>query len=76
HISDPLDASLPPAAQYAVTDGARRLQFHSGRKRLRDQYETQFMARCEALQKLSHHPAIRYTALSTHTGSLDLQRLG
>ena len=76
HISDPLEASLPPAAQYAVTDGARRLQFHSGRKRLRDQYETQFMARCEALQKLSHHPAIRYTALSTHTGSLDLQRLG
>lgn len=66
HVFDPLDAELPPAGHYAVTDGNQRLQFFSGNNRLRRNYADQFARRCEVLREISRHPALSYRSIATH----------
>ncbi|MED6342481.1 MAG: DUF58 domain-containing protein [Pseudomonadota bacterium] len=70
HVYDPLDAQLPPAGHYAVTDGTQRLQFFSGNRRLRKNYAQQFAHRCEVLQDITRHPAMSYRNVATHDPSL------
>ena len=69
HVHDPLDAELPPAGHYAVTDGIQRLQFFSGNRRLRNNYAEQFVHRCQVLQEISRHPAMSYRTVATHDPS-------
>jgi uncharacterized protein (DUF58 family) len=70
HVYDPLDAELPPAGHYAVTDGSDRLQFFSGNSRLRRNYAEQFAHRLDMLRDLCRHPAMSYKSIATHDNSV------
>lgn len=71
HVSDPLERELPPADQYAVTDGQSRLQFHSGDRKLRERYQHRFDAHREALARLCLHDNMQFIPVSTHDTGLD-----
>jgi uncharacterized protein (DUF58 family) len=49
--SDPLEARLPRAGQYAVTDGVRRSELHTADRRVRREYSERFQAREEGLAR-------------------------
>ncbi len=71
HVHDLLEAELPPADHYAVTNGAERLQFHTGNKKLREKYAAAFQAHTESLMGLCAHEAMRYISIATHDDHLD-----
>ncbi len=64
-IFDPLEAQLPPANRYRVTDQAQTLQFHSGNPKLRAQYQRRFRERGEELDKLCRDTHIRSQTIAT-----------
>ena len=64
-VYDPLEAELPSANQYAVTDGRQRLQFDAGNPALRNRYSAEFAAHQQAVQALCHGIGARYRLLST-----------
>jgi uncharacterized protein (DUF58 family) len=47
HCSDPLEASLPPAGQYTVTDGNSRIELDTGSTTLRERFQSDWQARLE-----------------------------
>ena len=71
HIQDPLDKELPPADHYVITDGTQRLQFYSGKEKLRAEYTAEFAARCNVLKDLCQHESMTYMALSTEDPNWD-----
>lgn len=71
HIQDPLERQLPPADHYAITDGQNRAELYTGDKKLRNQYETRYMQRCEDLVRLCTHDAMQYISVQTSDTSLD-----
>ncbi len=71
HIYDPIEAELPPADHYAVTDGASRLQFYTGDNRLRDKYRARHAAHIKHLQSLCSHDAMSFISIRTNTYPLD-----
>ncbi len=73
HVHDELEARLPPADHYAVTNGAERLQFYTGNRRLREQYANQHAAHTDALMELCAHETMRYVSIATHDDHLDQQ---
>jgi uncharacterized protein (DUF58 family) len=70
-IEDPLDKSLPPADNYVITDGTKRLQFYSGTQSIRAKYAEDFTARVQLLKEMSRHPAIAHVNLSTEDPNWD-----
>ncbi len=54
HIYDGLEANLPPAGRYRITDGAQQLQFDSGNKQQINDYQNRFLLHQQSLQKLAH----------------------
>jgi len=72
-IYDELEAELPPADRYSVTDGTNRLQFHAGDGQLRTNYRNRFAEHEQTLQKLCGSTGVRYRAQSTAdpVGNLD-----
>jgi len=64
-VYDPLERDLPPSEQYSVTDGVARVQFHTGDRRLRDQYHQRFAEHERALQELCIATSARYRTQST-----------
>jgi uncharacterized protein (DUF58 family) len=71
HICDPLEAELPPADHYAITDGAERLQLYTGDSSLRLRYREKFNARCSELASLCAHDAMNYLRIETSNDHLD-----
>ncbi len=72
-VFDELERELPPPGRYSVTDGQRRLQFHSGNTGLRAQYRARFAAHEQALKALCSRSNVRYRSQSTSApvGSLE-----
>ena len=50
HCADPLEASLPDAGRYVVTDGAGRATLNTGTRTTRQQYEDQYQERINTLK--------------------------
>lgn len=65
NINDPLDADLPPAGRYRVSDGRRILNVESGDAQRRERYHRRFAERQEALQHLCRVHGITMLSLST-----------
>ena len=73
-VYDPLEAQLPPADRYSVTDGERRLQFHAGNAALRAQYQARFADHESAVKALCGSTGVRYRAQSTADPVGNLER--
>ena len=71
HVSDALDAELPPADHYQLTDGSSRLHLYTGDRSLRNRYRTQHLEHVEALKNACLHDAMRYIELPTDNLDLD-----
>lgn len=71
HVHDPLEAHLPPADHYSVTDGQQRLQLFTGDGQLNKRYEERFNARTADLMSLCMHEAMRYVDIRTSNTRLD-----
>lgn len=65
HVVDPLEAELPPADLYAVTDGHSRFQFDSADAELRSTYRDRFDRRIAVVEALSKHEHIAYRRIGT-----------
>lgn len=65
-IYDPLEAQLPPADSYTVTDGSSRWQFHTGNKRLRSYYHERFEQLSESFRTTCNETAVDYRFVPTH----------
>ncbi len=70
HIVDPLEAELPPADLYAVTDGQTRFQFDSSDDTLRTTYRERFERRIAAVEGLSQHQHIAYRRIDTDAADI------
>ena len=41
-VTDPLDATLPPAGRYAVSDGSRQIKMDTSQQAIRHRYQVDF----------------------------------
>lgn len=64
-IVDPLEAELPPADLYAITDGRERWQFDAGDTRLRALYRERFDAHAAEFAELCRQTGVRAGTLAT-----------
>ncbi len=64
-IYDALEAELPPADSYTVTDGAKRWQFHSGNRGLRKHYEARFEHANRSFETLCAQTAVAARLIKT-----------
>jgi len=71
HVFDPLEAELPPADHYAVTDGVQRVQLFTGDHATRERYADRFAQRIETLQSVCTHRNLRYVNIQTTDDQLD-----
>jgi len=64
-IYDPLEAALPPAGQYAFSDGQRNQTLWTRDTALRQRYQGEFTERCQQLSEFCRQQRIQYLSLST-----------
>jgi len=64
-IFDPLEAELPPADLYSITDGRDRWEFDAGDPRMRTQYRNRFEAQARAFTELCSTTGVRCGNLPT-----------
>ncbi len=57
-VYDPLEAELPPADRYTVTDGEDRWQFHTGNRNLRSSYQQRYQTAAEGFQEICRQTAV------------------
>lgn len=76
HIHDRLEARLPPAGFYRVTDGQRELTFDSRDRRYARAYAGRFKARREALLKCARACHINYLSCRAEADPVALIRQG
>jgi uncharacterized protein (DUF58 family) len=69
---DPLEAELPPAGRYRVSDGSQTVSFDSGVATRRAAYRERFAAHRAALESLAGRPGIRLIPFSTAEAPLDV----
>jgi uncharacterized protein (DUF58 family) len=62
---DPLEAELPPAGHYRVSDGRQSRVIDSGSASLRQQYHARFESQRDELQRLARLPGVHLLPLST-----------
>jgi uncharacterized protein (DUF58 family) len=65
-IFDTLEASLPPADSYTVTDGESRWQFHAGNPRYRERYHERFESHEARLRRTCEDTLVSYRTVATH----------
>ncbi len=65
HITDPLEAELPPAGVYNISHGEKRFSFYSGDKTLRKRYADAHAERAADIKEICQHPAVSLQELST-----------
>jgi len=63
-LFDPLEAELPPPAEYAITDGRRKGRLNSSSSRVRQQYRDDFSFRTEQLERVFSGPGNRFISAS------------
>ena len=74
-IYDQLEADLPPAGTYRISDGVNAFSLHSGRRTARERYAAAFTGRMEAIEQACNRLGIRLLHLQTHDDLLGtLQR--
>jgi uncharacterized protein (DUF58 family) len=64
-VHDPLEAELPPAGRYRVSDGRRILSVESGDPQRRERYRRHFAARQAQLQDFCRAHGVTLLSLST-----------
>jgi uncharacterized protein (DUF58 family) len=64
-VYDPVEARLPRAGRLTATDGERRLAFNTSRRRLQEDFASDFQTRLESLQNISRRQAIPLLPVST-----------
>jgi len=74
HVSDPLEAQLPPPGQYTVTDGSRRIDLDTSTAQLREVFRSDFEARRAACHEQFQRLAIPMLEASTQEPPLGLLR--
>ena len=65
HVFDWLEATLPPAGQYRITDGEQEIEFDTGNKKLVREYSEKFNLHREKLLKLSYSAHLNYLSCRT-----------
>lgn len=69
---DPLEADLPPAGLYGISDGQHQLRFDSGNRKLRQGFQQLFEERQQALRQHLNQAAISLFQVSTQDQPLDV----
>ena len=64
-VYDPVEAELPPAGSYKVSDGSNDLQLNTGDRRLRQEYRQRFEQRQASLAKLCRQHRMFLLPVST-----------
>lgn len=75
-IHDPLEAELPPAGRYRVSDGQRILTVDTEPEAIRSHYQQRYQQRQAELQRLCQHHGIYLIKLSTADDPLSVLRQG
>jgi uncharacterized protein (DUF58 family) len=73
---DPLEQALPPAGQYRLTDGVRKLWFDSSSEHARQKYEDRFGEQLSKLQQLALKHRLHLIDVSTADDWLNKIRAG
>lgn len=77
HLSDPLEAELPPPGLYSLSDGQQRLSLDSTSNRQREEYQQAFDQRLNTLQQQLLRIRVPLISLSTSDADpLSLLRQG
>jgi len=71
-IHDPLEAELPPPAEYTITDGKRQGKFNSGSARVRQQYADDFAFRTAQLERVFSGSGNRFVNASVAADPADV----
>jgi uncharacterized protein (DUF58 family) len=74
HVTDPLEAALPPAGNYSVTDGRDRVALDTADPALRSRYARDFELRREAYREQFQRLGIPMLDASTDNAPLALLR--
>ena len=71
-LFDPLEAELPPPAEYAITDGKRKGRLKTTSSRIRQQYRDDFSFRTAQLENVFSGPGNRFISASVTDDPLDV----
>jgi uncharacterized protein (DUF58 family) len=74
HCSDPLEASLPPPGQYAVTDGRGRIELDTATGPLQERFAADYAEHLDAQRESLQRLGIPFLAASTTQAPLTLLR--
>jgi uncharacterized protein (DUF58 family) len=74
-ISDPIEAELPAAGSYRLTDGEKELQIQTASKKTRDQYHQRYLIENAHLEKFCRKNRIHLIQVSTGDDALDKLKL-
>jgi uncharacterized protein (DUF58 family) len=70
-ISDPIEADLPAAGSYRLTDGLKELQIQTASKKTREQYHQRYLTENGHLEKFCRKNRIHLVQISTDDDALD-----
>ena len=65
-ISDPLEAQLPPAGYYRISDGKTEIGLDTGRKTIRENYQQRFEQHEQYLKNICKHSSMFFLNISTN----------
>lgn len=71
-VYDPLEAELPPPAEYRITNGKSSGKFNSASSRARHQYADDFAFRTTSLERLFSGPGNRFISTSVVDDPIDI----
>jgi uncharacterized protein (DUF58 family) len=71
HCFDPLEAELPPAGTYRLSDGERDLTIATADRSARQDYQGRFVNHLKLLQRFSRHQRCRLISLATDDDPLE-----
>ncbi len=74
HCSDPLEAQLPPAGQYTVTNGRERIELDTTEQQLQNRFAVEFLERRNLLKDQFQRLGIPLLMASTDDAPLALLR--
>ena len=70
-IYDAMEQQLPPAGQYALTDGAKIQQLNTDNARYRQQYQQHFIQQQQFLAQQCQQQGIHFMPIATHEQAID-----
>jgi len=69
---DPLEAELPPPAEYAITDGKRKGRLNTQSSRMRQQYRDDFSFHIAQLERVFSGPGTRFVSAAVTDDPLNV----